>query len=154
MNEIEKAIEELKSIKGICLYAEDGQQPTLTAICLSKVYDLAITALEAQKADMWIHVTVQKPDSNRVVQVYIQRKDGAKGRYVTNACYVAPKTQTTEDYGWENVDGEYDEENDCFWIPECWYEDNMIADNGNWVLNEEFDIMKWRESPQPWKEEQ
>ena len=50
MNEIEKAIEELKALRGICLYAEDGQQPPSAAIELAKVYDLAIFALEAQIA--------------------------------------------------------------------------------------------------------
>lgn len=55
--EIEKAIEQLKSLKEICLYCEDGHEPPLVAIELSKVYDLAITALESQQADMWIPIS-------------------------------------------------------------------------------------------------
>jgi guanyl-specific ribonuclease Sa len=73
--EIEKAIEELKSLKGICLYAEAGQQPTLAAIELAKVYDLSITALEAQQADKWIPISSGRiPDE--YTQVYVTTSTG------------------------------------------------------------------------------
>lgn len=70
MNEIEKTIEELKSLKGICLYAEDGQPP-LAAIKMAKVYELAISALEAQQADVWIPITESLPAEATQCGIYL-----------------------------------------------------------------------------------
>lgn len=115
------------------------------------------TALECMSQQLnngWIPVSSGKlPENDNPVEVTARRKEGARGYFIYKACYIAPHTQTTEDYGWDigNVDGEYDEENDCFWVPECWYEDNAIADNGNYILDDEFDILAWRELPEPWK---
>jgi hypothetical protein len=75
--EIEKAIEQLKSLKEICLYGEDGHEPPLVAIELSKVYDLAITALEAQKDDAWIPVTERLPEETGHYKVTVKyKRDG------------------------------------------------------------------------------
>jgi len=114
---------------------------------------ILIDALEKQLTNGWIPVSERLPENDNPVEATARRKEGARGYFIYKACYVAPHTQTTEDYGWDigNVDGEYDEENDCFWVPECWYEDNAIADNGNYILDDEFDILAWRELPEPWK---
>lgn len=48
----------------------------------------------------WIPVD-SKPDSDRPVEVTARRKTGGRGYFVLKACYVAPHTKTTEDYGWD-----------------------------------------------------
>jgi hypothetical protein len=137
--EIEKAVRVLRNV-------------TVGSRLIMYSVNVAISCMEQQLNNGWIPVD-SKPDSDRPVEVTARRKTGARGYFVLKACYVAPHTQTTEDYGWDigNVDGEYDEEKDCYWIPECWYEDNAISDNENWILNDEYDILAWRELPESWK---
>ena len=143
--EIEKAIISMNLIKHYAVFAG-----------LEKDIDLAILALQQQLTDGWIPVSERLPVNDNPVEITARRKYGARGYFVYKAHYVAPHTQTTEDYGWErdSLDVEYDEANDCYWIPECWYEDNAISDNGNYILDGEFDILAWRELPEPWKEVQ
>lgn len=69
MKEIEKAIEKLKSLKGICLYANEGQRPPLEAIEIAKIYDLAIQALEKQLNDRWIPVSERLPEESSYILV-------------------------------------------------------------------------------------
>jgi hypothetical protein len=71
------------------------------------------------------------------------------------ASHVGHHEFTTEDIEWREYEGEteYDEENDCFWIPECWYEVNAIDDNGNWVIDSEYDVTHWMPLPERPKED-
>lgn len=143
MNDIEKAIERLKRM----LFNNDSQQAC-------DAINLAISSLEQQLTNGWISVNERFPENDNPVEITARRKEGARGYFVYKAHYLAPHTKTTEDYGWDSdyTDWEYDEENDCYWIPECWYEDNAIADNGNYMLDDEFDILAWRKLPEPYKE--
>lgn len=157
--EIEKAIETLQDIHDVAeARMKAGDSRGLIYIPQDKLKDLitTISALQQQLTGGWIPVTERLPENDNPVDVTARRKDGARGYFIYKAHYVAPHTQTTEDYGWENdsFDVEYDEEKDCYWIPECWYEDNAIEDNGNWILNDEFDILAWKPLSEPYKEEQ
>lgn len=110
---------------------------------------------EELDSNRWIPVSRQLPENGNPVIVTARRNDGARGYFIYKACYNAPQTHTTEDYGWDSeyIDSEYDEENDCFWVPECWFEDNAIEDNGNYMLDDEFDILAWQPLPEPYKAE-
>lgn len=127
--EIEKAIEELKALRGICLYAEDGQQPSLKAIELAKVYDLAISTLEAQQADRWIPVEHGLP-------LHRYNEHGEPIEYIVMIRRATePTTLSIDSHGkWYDAMGNY----------------YNIAS----LMSYEWDVVAWHEMPTPWKEEQ
>jgi hypothetical protein len=102
----------------------------------------------------WIPVSERLPDSNRTVLVSALTKC-FRHRHTLMASHVGHHEFTTEDIEWREYEGEteYDEENDCFWIPECWYEVNAIDDNGNWVIDSEYDVTHWMPLPERPKED-
>jgi hypothetical protein len=96
----------------------------------------------------WINVKEKLPDTQYRVLVLI--KTTYNSYYITVAEHVGYHEVSTEDYGWEEVEcnTEYDEEKDCYWIPECWYESNFIEDNINWMINEcEGTVVCWQNLP-------
>lgn len=94
------------------------------------------------------------PETEQKVLVRIQSKSFPKYQRTTCASHIGYHERTTEDDGWRDceIDGEYDEENDCFWIPECWYEINEVDDNPNWILDDDYIITHWMELPKPPKD--
>jgi hypothetical protein len=155
--EIEKAIEFFT--KRVSLYnhalefVSDGKQRNNIKDEIESC-DLAISALQQQLNNGWIPVSERLPENDIPVIITARRKEGARGYFIYKACYNAPHTHSTEDWGCdtEYIDTEYDEENDCFWVPECWYEDNAIADNGNYIIDDEFDVIAWQPLPEPYQE--
>lgn len=98
----------------------------------------------------WIPATERLPNSERVVLVSALTKT-FRHRHTLMAAHIGHHEFTTEDTDWREYEGdtEYDEENDCFWIPECWYEVNAIDDNGNWIIDSEYDVTHWMPLPEP-----
>ena len=130
-------------------------KPRLDTIDRIHAFELAIKALEFQKEheNPWVKCSERLPEDDS--PVLVEAIDKATGIHRTlKACYVAPHTQTTEDYEWRDYEEntEYDDEMDCFYIPMCWYEDNAVEDNGNWILDDDYDITQWMPLPEPWKE--
>jgi hypothetical protein len=111
-------------------------------------------AVDKAKEPGWIPVTDRLPDSNRTVLVSALTKC-FRHRHTLMVSHVGHHEFTTEDIEWREYEGEteYDEQNDCFWIPECWYEVNAIDDNGNWIIDSEYDVTHWMPLPEPPKEE-
>ena len=97
----------------------------------------------------WISVTERLPDSERIVLVSALSKT-FRHRHILMVSHIGHHEFTTEEYGWQEYEGEteYDEENDCFWIPECWYEVNSVEDNGNWIIDSDYDVTHWMPLPQ------
>ena len=102
----------------------------------------------------WISVKDRLPDSERIVLVSALSKT-FRHRHILMVAHIGHHEFTTEEYGWQEYEGEteYDEENDCFWIPECWYEVNSVEDNGNWIIDSDYDVTHWMPLPQPPKGE-
>ena len=100
--------------------------------------------------DMWIPVTDRLPESERIVLVSALTK-GFRHRHTLIAAHIGHHEATTEDYGWQEYEGdtEYDEEEDCFWIPECWWEVNAVDGNENWILDSEYEVTHWMPIPEP-----
>jgi hypothetical protein len=63
---------------------------------------------------------------------------------ITIADFIPYKTVQSPDFLSEECDpGDcdwYDEENDCYWVNECWFESSYEADT-NWVLTDE--VIGW-----------
>ena len=110
----------------------------------------AIAALREQEERRWIPVTERLPESQKTVLV--SAKDKTFGhRHTMMAAHIGHREAKTEDYGWQEYEGdtEYDEENDCFWIPECWWESNFVEDNTNWIIGSDYEITHWMPLPEP-----
>ena len=112
--------------------------------------EMAISALEKTK---WIPVTERLPDSQNPVLVVAVSK-GMGLPYIFKAAHINHHEITEDEYGWTDgeYDSEYDEENDCFWIPECWYECNAVEGNTNWIMDDDYTITHWMPLPEPPKE--
>lgn len=101
----------------------------------------------------WIPTAEQLPESQKIVLVSAKEKIFG-WRHILMAAHIGHHEATTEDYGWQEYEGdtEYDEENDCFWIPECWWEVNAVEGNENWILDSDYEVTHWMPLPEPPKE--
>lgn len=111
--------------------------------------------LDATPAAMqWIPVTERLPESEKIVLASAKSKTLGY-RHTLMVAHIGHHEFTTEDYGWQEYEGdtEYDEEKDCFWIPECWWEVNSVEDNGNWIIDSDYEVTHWMPLPQPPKGE-
>lgn len=100
-------------------------------------------------AQKWIPVTERLPESQKMVLVSAKSKTLGY-RHTLMVAHIGHHEATTEDYGWREYEGdtEYDEEKDCFWIPECWWEVNSVEDNGNWIIDSDYEVTHWMPLPQ------
>ena len=98
----------------------------------------------------WIDVKDRLPDSQQKVVVSAISKWNNK-RLTLLAAHIEDNEITTDAWGWYEYEGEtiYDEENDCFWIPECWYECNIMEDNENYIIDDEYNVTHWMPLPEP-----
>lgn len=104
-------------------------------------------------ASPWHRVEDGLPDDEVPVLAMLHNTYGRN--VVLKLCHIGHHKRTTEEYGWQEYEGEteYDEENDCFWIPEGWWESNYHEDNLNWEINEtDGAITHWMPLPEPPKE--
>ena len=107
-------------------------------------------------APEWISVEDRPPKDRKSVNVVVEhkREDGKIFRFVMTASHIGHHEIEAEE--WPDYDGdmEYDEENDCFWIPENWYEDNFMEDNMNYLICDEYRVTHWMPLPKPPKEDE
>lgn len=103
----------------------------------------------------WISVKDRMPKSGEKVLAVLQSKCFPKYRPITVLAHIGKHEKTTEDYEWQEseCETEYDEENDCYWIAECWYEVNVVDDNPNWIIESDYNVTHWMPLPMPPKEE-
>ena len=135
-----------------CVFLEQ-ETPLLDRACQYRLFSDHLLA-NGVTVQRWIPVTERLPDSERIVLVSALTKT-FRHRHTLMAAHIGHHEFTTEDTDWREYEGgtEYDEENDCFWIPECWYEVNTIDDNGNWIIDSEYDVTHWMPLPEPPKED-
>lgn len=102
----------------------------------------------------WISVEERLPESEKIVLAAAKSKTFG-WHHVLMVAHIGYHEFSTEEYGWRDYEGdtEYDEENDCFWIPECWYEVNSVEDNGNWIIDSDYEVTHWMPLPEPPRED-
>ena len=108
--------------------------------------------VEERPQGEWILCSERLPETDKKVLVNLHNTYGRD--VILMASHIGYHERTSEDYGWQDFEGytEYDEENDCFWIPECWCESNYVEDNANWIIDEcEGIITHWMPLPEPCK---
>ena len=94
---------------------------------------------------IWIDVNDQMPKHD--TRVLVCYKNELEKDRVEIAEYIPPRTILAENYFNSEAEGcdEYDEEKDCWWVKEGWYEASWTADT-NWALG--YTPTHWMPLPQ------
>ena len=108
--------------------------------------DAALTAKVREECARWISVEDRLPETLIGVLVRYTTFQGIPR--TTVAQYVAPKTVLDEDFLDEDAEGcsEYDEEKDCYWVVEGWWENSWESET-NWKLT--GTVTHWMPLPEP-----
>lgn len=137
------------------IIAQEREYGTAT-VSWAQAFETFLDMLETAptiEPQRWIPAS-EPPKSQKAVLV--SAKDKRFGyRHTLRAAHIGHHEVTTEDYGWQEYecDTEYDEEKDCFWISECWYESNVMEDNTNWIIDSDYEVTHWMQLPEGPKEE-
>ena len=111
----------------------------------------AIKDLEALlEANKWILCSEKMPPVETEVFIVAKRKyRGGEVRYITTTAMYEDGTVLENDscWRWEDIEGEWDEENDCYIIPEGWWENRHYNpdDVYNNVIDDE--VVAWHPLP-------
>jgi hypothetical protein len=102
---------------------------------------------QTQASAVSLGMIISTLDSSIEVDSYTAKTTEVK----EEAVVVKEEEITTEEYGWRDYEGEtiYDEKNDCFWVPECWYEANAVDDNLNYIIDDDYVVTHWMPLPEP-----
>ncbi len=105
----------------------------------------------------WIPCSERLPEVETTVLIHAKRKyrDGGFKDIITTAMYEdGTMLENDSKWRWEDIEGEWDEENDCYIIPEGWWEDKKYNEDGE--LNHTVDdvVLAWQPLPEPYKAEE
>jgi hypothetical protein len=129
-----------KNLSDLCPIADMPVIESLKAEKLAMMEELAAL----QDKVRWVPVSERLPEAKQSVLVIVKRGQ----RHTEKACYIPPKTVLAEDFLSDEFDcedaEEYDEENDCYWVVEGWWEDSWEADS-NWKMSGE--VTHWMPLP-------
>ncbi len=125
---------------------------------VSWFYNNAVNANMAQlNNNGWIPCSERLPKIETTVLIHAKRKykDGSFKDIITTAMY-EDGTVLEDDscWRWEDIDGEWDEENDCYIIPEGWWEDKKYNEDGELNHAVDDEVIEWQplpEIPAPYK---
>lgn len=101
----------------------------------------------------WIPCSERLPEAEERVLIFAKRKykGGGFRNIITTAIYEdGTVLENDSNWHWEDIDGEWDEEEDCYIIPEGWWEDKQYNPDG--VLNYAVDdkVVAWMPLPEPY----
>lgn len=123
----------------------------------SEAYTKAIEIVEqAAAADYnggWIPCNKKMPPVETEVFILAKRKsNNGDCRYIRTTAMYEDGTVLENDscWHWEDIEGEWDEENDCYIIPEGWWENRHY--NPDDVYNNAVDdeVVAWQPLPAPY----
>ena len=123
---------------------------------ISAAYDAdkIVEQVAAEYNNGWIPCSVAMPPVETEVFIVAKRKyRGGEVRYITTTAMYEDGTVLENDscWRWEDIEGEWDEENDCYIIPEGWWENRHY--NPDEVYNNVIDdeVIAWQPLPQPYQ---
>ena len=143
---IEKAIETMKYNKHLLGLTEQGE--TWKECANTIACDMAIEELKKQLNGGWISVSERPPECEEEVLILTERNT------ITTAMYEDGKMPEEDSvWNWNEVDFDYDEENDIYYVPEGWWEYRHF--NPDDVYNNAIDekVIAWQPKPKPYKED-
>ncbi len=110
---------------------------------------------QEEKTGGWIPVSERLPDPETEVLITARRKykSGGYVDIITTALYEDGNISECDScWNWVDIDGEYDEENDCYIVPEGWWENRYF--NPDEVYNNLVDdtVIAWMPLPEPYRE--
>lgn len=112
-----------------------------------------INQVEAEYNNGWISVDDELPPVETEVLIVAKRKwRNGTCRYITTTAMYEDGTvlENNSCWRWEDIEGEWNEEEDCYIIPEGWWEHKHY--NGDCELNHEVDdkVLAWQPLPEPY----
>lgn len=156
-------IDEKKLSKDICNYLfERIKNTSISKLSrkrneqLVKMRNDIIDIINAQpQADKWITCSVSMPPVETEVFILAKRKFKCGDcRYIRTTAMYEDGTVLENDscWRWEDIAGEWDEENDCYIIPKGWWENRHY--NPDDVYNNAIDdeVIAWQLLPEPYRE--
>ena len=104
----------------------------------------------------WISCSKEMPPVETEVFILAKRKfkDGTFNYIRTMAMYEDGTISECDScWYWEDIEGEYDEENDCYIIPKGWWESRKYntKDSLNFAVDDE--VIAWQPLPEPYNPE-
>ena len=150
----EKIIEKLEENQTIVFNLGGGKPKQ--SIDLERAIE--IVKQEAEKYNNgWIPCSVAMPPVETEVFIVAKRKyRGGEVRYITTTAMYEDGTVLENDscWRWEDIEGEWDEENDCYIIPEGWWENRHY--NPDEVYNNVIDdeVIAWQPLPLPFRDKE
>ena len=103
----------------------------------------------------WILVSERLPEPETEVLIFARRKyrSGGHADTITTAMYENGEMSEHDScWNWVDIEGEWDEENGCYIIPEGWWENRHY--NPDDVYNNLIDdeVIAWMPLPEPYRE--
>lgn len=114
-------------------------------------YNNAVNAnMKWLKENSWIPCSERLPEVETEVLIHARRKytGGHFLDIITTAMYEDGTVRENDSsWGWEDIDGEWDEEEECWIVPNGWWENKHYNPDG--VLNNEVDdeVIEWMPLP-------
>ena len=102
----------------------------------------------------WIPCSERLPKVETEVLIYARRKytGGHFKDIITTAMYEDGTVRENDScWRWEEIEGEWDEEEDCYIIPEGWWENKHHNPDGELNYAVDDKVLAWRELPQPYQ---
>lgn len=152
---IEKLEGQIRIEENIAKKESDGHPIThqYAANCM-KVIEKFVKQEAEQYNNGWIPCTKQMPPVETEVFILAKRKfKGGGCKYIRTTAMYEDGTVLENDscWIWEDIEGEWDEENDCYIIPEGWWENRHYNpdDVYNNVIDDE--VIAWHPLPEPYQ---
>lgn len=103
----------------------------------------------------WIACSERLPEAEERVLIFAKRKykGGGFRNIITTAIYEdGTVLENDSNWHWEDIDGEWDEEEDCYIIPEGWWEDKAYNPDGELNHAVDDEVIAWMPLPEAYKE--